>query len=361
MVFRRAFQRELTQTAVGIFVALFAILVTTQTIRLLNEAAGGKLAPEAVLALLGFSAMHSLPILLSLTLFVATLLVVSRMHRDSEMVVWACSGLPLTGWIVPVLRFALPVVVAVAAISLFVSPWAAAKSAEFRQKINNRESVAQLSPGMFRESSSGERVVFVESHSNVQDRVANVFASSVQHGRLGVMVAREGYREEAPNGDGFLVLDQGRRYELTPGSADFRLLEFSRYAIRIEPGQVSDTATSPKAIPSIDLFRSDGRVERGELAWRLGLPISAALTVILALPLGFVNPRGGRSANLIVALLAFLAYNNAMGIVQTMIWTEKLPFSVGVWIVHAGMALVVLAIFVHRATSSTKPWRRLWA
>lgn len=361
MVFRRAFQRELTQTAVGIFVALFAILITTQTIRLLNEAAGGKLAPEAVAALLGFSAMHSLPILLSLTLFLATLLVVSRMHRDSEMVVWACSGLPLAGWIVPVLRFALPVVVAVAAISLFVSPWAAAKSSEYRQKINNRENVSQLSPGAFRESSSGERVVFVESHVNAQDRVANVFASSVQHGRLGVMVAREGYRETAPNGDSFLVLDQGRRYELTPGSADFRLLEFSRYAIRVEPGQARDSTSSPKAIPTIDLLTKDGRVERGELAWRIGLPISAALTVILALPLGYVNPRGGRSANLIIALLAFLAYNNALGIVQSMIWTGKMPFSIGAWIVHAGMALIVVAIFVHRTTSASKPWRRLWA
>ncbi|MEO8410375.1 MAG: LPS export ABC transporter permease LptF, partial [Propionivibrio sp.] len=42
MIFQRAVRREFTQAAAGIFVALFAILVTTQLIRLLTEAAGGK-------------------------------------------------------------------------------------------------------------------------------------------------------------------------------------------------------------------------------------------------------------------------------------------------------------------------------
>ena len=54
MIFQRAAIREFTHTAVGVFVALFAILMTTQLIRLLGDAAGGKLASEAVIALLGF-------------------------------------------------------------------------------------------------------------------------------------------------------------------------------------------------------------------------------------------------------------------------------------------------------------------
>lgn len=358
MVFRRAFQRELTQTAVGIFVALFAILVTTQTIRLLNDAAGGKLAPEAVLALLGFSAMHSLPVLLSLTLFVATLLVVSRMYRDSEMVVWACSGLPLSGWVLPVLRFALPVIVAIGAISLFVSPWASEKSSEYSQKINNRENVTRLAPGTFRESSAADRVIFVESHDSDEEAVANVFVSSVQSGRVGVMVASRGRRETAESGDNFLVMERGRRYELEPGAADFRLLEFDRYAIRVEPKEARGISRSPRNTPTRELLSTDNPFELGELAWRLGLPISTALMVVMALPLGYVNPRAGRSANLIIALLAFLAYNNSMSIMQSMISQGRVSFAVGWWVVHAGMGLLLAAIFLHRSSSVRRLGRR---
>jgi lipopolysaccharide export system permease protein len=79
--------------------------MTTQLIRLLGDAAGGKLASEAVVALLGFRAIGYLPVLLSLTLFVAVLMTLSRWYRDSEMVVWLASGIPLTALVKPVLTY----------------------------------------------------------------------------------------------------------------------------------------------------------------------------------------------------------------------------------------------------------------
>ena len=50
MIFQRAIRREFTHSAAGVFVALFAILLTTQLIRLLGQAAQGSIAPEAVVA-----------------------------------------------------------------------------------------------------------------------------------------------------------------------------------------------------------------------------------------------------------------------------------------------------------------------
>ena len=114
MIFQRAVRREFTHSAAGVFVALFAILLTTQLIRLLAEAAQGSIAPEAVVALLGFSALNYIPALLSVSLFIAILLALSRSYRDSEMVVWFSSGLSLAAWIRPVMTFTLPLVVAIA-------------------------------------------------------------------------------------------------------------------------------------------------------------------------------------------------------------------------------------------------------
>ena len=124
MIFRRALQRELAQVASAVFVTLFTVMATTQSIRLLGDAASGKLASEAVLALLGFSALNYLPVLLSLTVFMSVLLVISRQYKDSEMVVWFASGQALTAWVWPVLGFAAPFVLIVAVLSLLVSPWA---------------------------------------------------------------------------------------------------------------------------------------------------------------------------------------------------------------------------------------------
>lgn len=134
MVFQRAVRREFAHTAAGVFVALFAIMVSIQAIRLLGDAAAGSVASEAVLPLLGFAALNYSAYLLSLTLFVSILLSLSRSYRDSEMVVWFSSGLSLTAWIRPVIVFAAPLVLAIAALTLVLAPWAQGMSSEFKEK-----------------------------------------------------------------------------------------------------------------------------------------------------------------------------------------------------------------------------------
>ena len=74
MIFRRSLVRELTLTAVGLFVVLLGILFTNLVLRLLARAAGGSVAAEGILALLGFNAVFYLNILLTVALFLTVLL-----------------------------------------------------------------------------------------------------------------------------------------------------------------------------------------------------------------------------------------------------------------------------------------------
>lgn len=348
MIFKRSVQREFANTAAGVFVALFAILITTQLIRLLGQAASGKLASEGVLALLGFGALNYMPVVLSLTVFVSILLTLTRSYRDSEMMVWFSSGLPLTAWISPVLRFALPILLLVALLSLFLSPWALQKSAELRGRLASRDDVSQVSPGNFRESSNSQRVFFVEAVAEDASHVKNVFVSSVQHGRLGVMVAAEGFTETAANGDRFLVLLNGRRYEGVAGTPDYRASEFGRYAIRIEQKEAPGVADSPKTARLHQLLRKPTRTNLGEVVWRVGLPLSGLVLALLAIPLSFVNPRAGRSMNLILALLIYATYSNLISIAQAMVAQGRVSFEVGLAAVHLAMAVLLVLLFWRR-------------
>ena len=348
MIFLRAARREFTHSAAGVFVALFAILLTTQLIRLLAEAAQGSIAPEAVVALLGFAALNYIPTLLSLASFVAIILSLSRSYRDSEMVVWFSSGLSLAAWIRPVLTFALPLVFAIAGLSLFVSPWALSQSAEYRGNLETRKDAGQISPGAFQESSSGERVIFVEALAEDQSFVKNVFVSSVQNQRLGVTMAATGHQEVAENGDRFMVLENGRRYELTPGTSEFRILEYARYAIRVETREARGIEWTPKNMPLMDLLAIDQPGLRAELLWRIGVPVSAIVLALLAIPLSFVNPRAGRAANMLLALLTYLLYNNLLTISQAWVASGKISFLAGVVSVHLFMICLLPILFYRR-------------
>jgi lipopolysaccharide export system permease protein len=348
MIFQRAARREFTHSAAGVFVALFAILLTTQLIRLLSEAAQGSVAPEAVVALLGFSAMNYIPALLSLSSFIAILLTLSRSYRDSEMVVWFSSGLSLAAWIRPVLVFTLPLMVVIAGLSLFVSPWALSQSAEYRGNLETRKDAGQASPGAFQESSSGEQVIFVEAVADDESYVKNVFVSSVQNRRMGVTMAATGHQEIANNGDRFIVLENGRRYENEPGTLEFRILEYARYAIRLETREARGIELTPRNMPTLELMQNDQPGYRAELLWRIGVPISALVLVLLAIPLSFVNPRAGRSANMLLALFTYLVYNNLLTISQAWVASGKISFTVGVVAIHLFMLCLLPLLFYRR-------------
>ena len=360
MLFQRAAQREFAQTAAAVFVALFAILLTTQLIRLLGQAAAGGVTPEAVTALLGFSALNTLPVLLSLTLFVSILLSMSRVYRDSEMAIWFSSGVALTAWIKPVLRFAVPMVLVIALLALLLAPWANSKRAEFQNRMDNRDDVARVTPGAFNESARGDRVFFVESAPDAEgkdEKVKNIFINSMQHGRLGVISASHGHSEVAENGDRFIVLKSGRRYEGTAGSAEYRVMEFDTYALRVETKEARGAEISTKTLSTLELIQNPTPANKGELLWRIGIPLSALTLALLAIPLSFVNPRAGRTNNLLFALLTFILYSNLLSVSQAWVIRGRMPFEVGVWAVHVLMFVVLILLFWKRLAVFSA-WRR---
>ena len=344
----RTLVREFASMGVPIFVILLGIVVFTQLIRLLGESVSGILAVDGILALLGFSALNYLPVLLSLSLFLSVLLTLSRSYRDSEMVVWFCSGIGLTRWIRPVMWYALPVVGVIALLSLVLSPWALSKANEFKHQLDSRDDVSAASPGTFRESKHDDRVYFIENVEVGKNRVGNIFVQSVQHGRTGIMVARQGLQETAPNGDRFLVLLNGTRYEGTPGQHDFRIVEFERYAMRIEAVEAKQKEAQLQSLSTLYLLQNPGRWSTSELEWRLGLPLSALILTLLAIPLGFVNPRAGRSLNFVMALVIYMLYNNMISMTNSWVGQGKIGPVIGFWGIHALMFALMALLFYRR-------------
>jgi lipopolysaccharide export system permease protein len=261
MIFRRSLVREMTVQALALFLVLLGILFTNLMLRLLALAAGGTVAPEGLVALLGFNALFYFNILVSVTVFTTVLLTLVRWYRDSEMIVWLSSGVGLADCLRPILFFAAPFFLVIAGLSLFLSPWAMQRKLEYERQLESRDEIALITPGLFREFGRANLVVFVESVNTFDGSIKNVFLQSVEDGKDATTVARSGALQVAPNGDRFIVLDDGRRYEGKPGSADFRVIEFGTLGRRIEPAELRALPSSTKAIPTADADgprRADG-------------------------------------------------------------------------------------------------------
>ena len=96
---------------------------------------------------------------------------------------------------------------------------------------------------------------------------------------------------------------------------------------------------------------------RSEVVYRIAVPVSALILVLMAIPLAYVNPRAGRSANLLIAIIIYAIYSNVMSIAQTWVMKGKLPFAVGMFLPHVLMLLPLLLLFYVRQAGGLR-WRR---
>jgi lipopolysaccharide export system permease protein len=344
MIFERSLQRELAYTAGAVFMVLLTLVLTTMMIRIVGFAASGEIDPRDVLVLIGLTVIGYLAIMLVATLFVSILFVLTRWYRDSEMVVWLSSGVSLTQFIKPVGVFATPIIILIAFFVFVGWPWSNQQNKLIRARFQQRDEVSLLAPGQFRESTVSHRVFFIEKMSPDQSHVENVFVTSTENGKVNVVVSKFGHTETQKDGNRFVVLENGRRYDGEPGHPDFRIMEFERYGIKIQSQPVVTTPTAT-GTPTLELLRNPTRDNLAEFAWRAGLPLIGINLMLLAIPLAYQNPRRSRTINLVMAVLIYLTYSNVLNVVQSWIQQGKMSFPVGLVGLHVVVAAIVVFIF----------------
>lgn len=358
MLYRRTLTREMGLTTGAVLTVLVAIALVVLFIRLLGDVARGELANEAVFAFLGFSLLYFLPVLMTIALFAGVLLPMSRMWRESEMVIWLNAGLSLTQWMRPVLSFAVPFSLVILLLTLVLNPWAQTKKSEYRQDLRSRSESSLIAPGMFAESNAGQRVYYVESLNPLTGIVRNIFMQSSIDGQLGLVVAKEGTHTQLPDGSRYLVFKEGRRYEGRPGQLDYRIVAFERYWMRLDPVATGGKETGIRQASVGELIDNDSPQARAELLWRLGVPFSALVLAVMAIPLSFVNTRARRSYGLVVALLLYFIYNNLLSLSQAWVAQGKLNPWAGMMSSHVLMLFAVAALFYLRVRQHVPRWRR---
>ncbi len=362
MIFKQALRRELSFTTGGVFLVLVTIMVTTLVIRILGYAANGAVNPEDALVLIALATLGYLAVLLTVSLFVATLIVLVRWYKDSEMIVWFASGLSVTNLIRPIMQFATPLIIVIALLALFVWPWANRESTLISQRFQQRDDVSMVSAGQFKESAKAERVFFIEELDVDKSEVKNIFVADTKNGRLSIAVSSTGFIQNSEGGEKSIVLHNGRRYEGQPTHPDFRILEFNEYSTKIRSKETLAPAPRDREKTITELLNDPNPAatnpNRAELLWRIGLPLMALGLVLIAIPLAYVNPRLGNYTAMFYAVLIYLIYSNLLNLTQNFVSQGKVSVFVAIWPIHLIALLIAFVLIRNRINPSLKWWRR---
>ena len=328
-------------------------MVAQRIVYVFRLAAKGIIPNDTIDTILVFNLLKHLPLLLSITLFLTILMALSRWYKDSEMIVWLSSGLSLSKLVKPIIYFSIPTILLIGFLSLLVSPWAVQKVEEYKNGLKTRDEFLAISPGIFKESKSDNRILYVEGFSELGNTVNNVFIQSYQNGKLGVMVSSKGKRYTNEKGENYIVLLDGKRYEGGRETEEFTTVKYKEYGILIEKDIPSLSAASARvskmeAKKTIELIGNlSNKKFQAEFLWRLSLPISTFILILIAIPLSFNNPRSGRSMNILSAILIFVIYNNAVSISNSLIATGQLSIWIGSWLSHF-IFLSIAIYFMYR-------------
>ena len=344
MLFDSSTRSELSKSFGVTLVVILTIVLTSTLIRTLGQAAGGNVAPQDVVLLMGYATISYLAIMLILSLFVAIVLTLGRVYRESEMTIWFASGIPLSRFIRPVLRMAWPILLGVVVLELVVWPWTNQNSAELRDRYQKRGDLSRVAPGQFQASRDGSRVFFIERDGDDAATGRNVFILSNQHERESVTTSARG-RLEMDGDDRFLVLSHGQRNETQLKTGEKSLARFEQYKVMTDTQALANAnQLPPKALPTMDLLRAPNAKNQGELAWRLGIILSGINMALLGIGLSASNPRRASNWNLLFALLTFIVYFNLVNLSQSWIANGRTDLPKALVALHGGILVLALAV-----------------
>jgi len=354
-IFDRYLLREVIQGWLAVTVVLWLILVSNRLVGYLADAAEGDIPAGLIFRLLGFNMVSYLVTVVPFALALGVVLGLGRLYRDSEMVVMSACGFGPGRIYRPLLGFGLLVAAVLAWLSLYVSPEVQGRSHRLKASAQQQADLTVLGAGRFNELHDGRVTFYAERLSGDRTHMENLFIllrgrDEAKDRPVQVLTARTARRTiDAASGDDFLVLQDGYRYEGRPGDADYRIMQFATYGLRIDLPDVADVSERREAVPTRRLLNSQDPWEIAELQWRLSMPLSVVTLVLLAVPLCRSGPRQGRYGRLVLAILLFVIYYNLLATARVWVGRGDLPAEVGLWWVLLLPVLLTVLLFRGRS------------
>jgi lipopolysaccharide export system permease protein len=355
-ILNRYIFRETALTWLAVTGVLLLILLTDQFARVLDDAAGAQLPKDAIFAVMALSSLQFLTILIPIGIFLAIMLALARMYRDSEMAALMACGIGNISFYRPILLLSILLAVVVSWLALEAGPAALRQVEQIANEAKKSADLAMLVPGRFVSFGSQQAILYAEK-VNDDGTLSNVFVQLRRGDKVIVVVAEEaGQRNDPELGRKVLTFQNGERYEGVPGESEFLVMKFAEHGIPFEvresrPGDLSEEAQS-----MAELFDSFDGAAIAEIQWRVSMPITLLVLTLIAVPLSRAPPRQGRYNNLIVGILIYIIYANLLGASKVWVEQETVPAWLGMWWVHLVFIIFAVVLLMRQNNAFTRLW-----
>ncbi|QIQ22026.1 LPS export ABC transporter permease LptF [Zophobihabitans entericus] len=313
MIITRYVVKETLKTQFAILFVLLLIFFSQKLIRILSSAVEGDIPNNLIFPLLMLGISEMAQLILPLSLFLAILIAFGRLYLESEMVAMFACGVKKRFLYHVVLFLSIVTGLLTLTNSIWFGPWSAYQQKQLVENAKANPSLAGLLAGQFQHSPKGDAVLYLGNVN--RNNLENVFIAQMNNSetqRPSIIISSKGHIAQDKDGNQIILLNDATRYEGTAQLRDFRITEFKDYQAIIQPKAVDiDSSIQDSNVEQLsfsELRSLWSQRAKTEYFWRITLILSVPLMAFMVIPLSAVNPRQGKVANFLPAILLYLVY-----------------------------------------------------
>lgn len=354
MVIARYISKEIFSTFFAIIFILLFIAISNKFVMYLAKAASGKLPIAMVFKVVGLYIPELFAILAPIAMFIAILFTHSRLHADNEVAILLTSGFNWAQLTRTTILASSVIATLVVVINFIIVPVISAKRAKLLSDGQVAGVISAITPGRFQAIEDNDQLVFYVENILPDGKLHNIFIAQQPNNdnvnnqkSVIVLTAKTASVKPQSNPNEFyLVLHNGYRYVGTPGTANYSVTSFYEYGrqLKYASGAVSN---NEDIRPSSEILKSKAPADIAEVQWRFAMPIALLVLALIAIPLAKVQPRQGRYAKFLPAVLIYMVYYNLLTIVRRFISNGQIADFPGSWAVHLVFIVFGIALLLH--------------
>ena len=226
--------------------------------------------------------------------------------------------------------------------TLYLTPLAAEYEYQVKDKLAADSGLSALTAGRFQKTGNKKAVVFIHNKNRDDGSLEKVFVAQLPKNHsdqqsiinTSLVYAAKGQIIEEDNGLQRLILTVCILYQNYIKKNEFREVAFSKLYFQIEDQKVEHKRRKLRAIPTHQLFDDDSVNYRAEIHWRIAFPLVCLIVTFIAVPLSVVNPRQGKFAKMLPALILFISYFLMLTEFRSGIESGAMPSLIGLWPIH---------------------------
>ena len=240
--------RKVLVFLMAIFIVIGLVVFGNQIALVVQKSLQMGIPATDLFPLIVFKVVRDVPLILSLSLFLAIILSISKLYKGSEAIVMNSLGLGDKHFMV----FIQPIVVTIFVFILFLTtiavPWSTEQRSMIMDRTENASEFSFIKQGEFQEFKNGDIVFYAskvkDSEKADSQDMEEIFIYALSAGEPIITLAKQAqkYTNSITNST-YLRLKDGTRYHGFPGDTNKKILNFDLYDLQIIDGEVQKSIT----------------------------------------------------------------------------------------------------------------------